>query len=176
MFSFKKKYYFIIESIKDIDLKILKEKYNLTPQIIIAGEGPLENEIKSLINKLSLNNQFILTGNIEQTELFKVMAISDLIVIPSLFEAFGLAAIEAMYIRKAVILTNIDGLKEIGTNKINVIQVPVQDSPSIASAIVKLVNDKKYTNLLANKARESVSKFDVNTIVNQWVEIFERGK
>ena len=92
-----------------------------------------------------MEDQFILTGNLEQRELFNILKASDLIVIPSLFEAFGIAAIEAMYLEKPIIVTNIDGLKEITTDKVDAIQVAAKNSDAIVGAITRVLNDSEYS-------------------------------
>ena len=154
----------------------MKKQYGLMPKVIIAGEGSYRNEIENMITKLELDSQFILTGNLQQTELFKIMKISDIIIIPSLFEAFGIAAIEAMYMQKPVIVTNIDGLNEITTNDMDTIHVPVKNSNAIGSALIKLIKDKKLVKRLSHNAKQTASKYDANLIVKQWIDIFESRK
>jgi len=155
-------------------LKLIKEKHHLRPKVIIAGEGALRKEIESLIVCLELDNQFILTGNLKQEELFSVMKASDLIVIPSLFEAFGIATIEAMYLEKPMVVTEIDGLKEITTNNVDAMQVPVKNSDAIANAIIQMNNNHEYRSHLAKNAKETALKYDINVIVREWENIFER--
>lgn len=160
---------FLIEAIK-----VLKEKYHLIPKVIIAGEGALRNEIEHFITELNLNNQFILTGNLEQGELFRVIKMSDLVVIPSLFEAFGIAVIEAMYLEKPIIVTEIDGLKEITENNVDAIQVPVKNPNAILDAILKIYKDPEYVKYISNNAKKTALRYDVNVVVEEWKNIFER--
>lgn len=155
-------------------IKQLKDEYQIIPKVMIVGEGPLRNVVEELIEKLELKDQFILTGNLEQVELFKVLKASDFIVIPSLFEAFGIAAIEAMYMEKPIIVSNIDGLKEITIDKFNAIQVPVKNSDAIVDSIVKIMKDSEHAKYLANNAKETALNYDVNVILEKWISIFER--
>ena len=155
---------------------ILKEKYQITPKVFIIGEGSLRDEIEKLIKKLKIKNQFVLTGSVDQGKLFKIIKSSDIVVIPSLFEAFGLAAIESMYLEKPIIVTNINGLQEITTDNVDSLQVSVQNSDVIAMAILELINDQKLVTTLAKNAKVTASKYDVNKIVNQWIDNFESEK
>lgn len=157
-------------------IKILKTQYQLTPKVLIVGEGSSRNEIISLISELKLNNQIILTGSLEQIELFQILKVSNMIVLPSLFEAFGIAAIESMYLEKPIIVTSIDGLKEITRDNIDAIQVPVENSDAIAKGVVKIYKDSQYAQSLAKHAKKTASKYDVNIIVEEWIKLFESEK
>jgi len=157
-------------------INILKHNYHIYPKIFFAGEGSLKNDIKNHIIELRLENQFILTGNLNQIELFKILKASDLIIIPSLFEAFGIAAIEAMYLETPLIVTEIDGLKEITTNNINAIHVPVKNPNAIADAVIKIINNPIYTKNLVKNAKETVSIYDTKIIAKQWIQIFKNGE
>ena len=160
---------YFIEAVKN-----LKDNYGIAIKAFIIGEGSIRTELENLIYKLNLNEQFIFTGSVVQDVLFKIIKISDIIVIPSLFEAFGIAALEAMYLEKPVIVTNVDGLREITTHNYDAFQVPIKNSSAIAEAISKIIEDKEYAKKLAKNAKKTAMKYDVNNIIKEWINIFER--
>ena len=162
---------YFIEAVKN-----LKDSHGIAIKAFIVGGGTIRTEIENLIDELNLTGQFILTGSVIQEVLFRIIKMSDIVIIPSLFEAFGIAALEAMYLEKPVIVTDVDGLKEITTHNLDALQVPVKNSNAIVEAILKIVEDKEYAKKLANNAKKTAMKYDVNKIVKQWIDIFESEK
>ena len=157
-------------------VKILKENYGISIKAFIIGGGNIKTELENLIDELNLSNQCIFTGNVVQEVLFRIIKMSDIVTIPSLFEAFGIAAVEAMYLEKSVIVSEVDGLKEITTHNFDALQIPVKNSDAIAKAILKIINNKEFAKKLAQNAKKTAMKYDVNNIVNQWIDIFKSEK
>lgn len=93
----------------------LIRKYNL--KILIIGEGSQRPNIETIILKENLEKNVFLIGFIDDTE--KYFEISNLIVIPSLWEGFGIVSCEAMIKGKIVLASNVGGLSEIINNNIN---------------------------------------------------------
>jgi len=154
----------------------LKSEFDLTPKVIIAGGGNIKDKIEKQINDLNIKEQFLLTGNLEQKELFKVIQLSDIVVIPSLFEAFGIVALEAMYLERPTITTKIDGLQEITTDRVDTIQVEVKNLEEIKKALLRLIKDENLAQKLGKNAKQTAMQYNVNRIVNQWIELFESEK
>lgn len=164
----RKGHQYFIEAIKKLDSNIRKKI-----KVIFAGDGPLKEDLETYVKECKVNDQIIFTGNLNQETLFQLVKVSDLVVIPSLQEPFGIVAIEAMYLEKPLIVTNVDGLKEITTDKIDAIQVPIKDSKAIKEGIIKIIHDQQYAKYLAHNAKKTALKYDVNIIVNEWKNIFE---
>lgn len=96
---------YLIDAVENI----VKEFPNI--KIIMVGEGPLKEEIKTRINKKDMNKFFDIRDNCPQKEIVKIMKECELFVLPSLQEGFPKSLLEAMSCSKPVITT--DGLKEI---------------------------------------------------------------
>lgn len=158
---------YLIDAIKEIN-----DNNNYPIKVIFAGDGDLKNDLINYISKKNLEKIFILTGNLKQDELFRVIRSSDIVVIPSLFEAFGIVLIESMYLEKPIIVTEIDGLKEISRNDFDTIQVPAKDSHSIANAIIQLLEDKVTNNKIKSNAKETAKEYNIDNIINNWYKIF----
>jgi glycosyltransferase involved in cell wall biosynthesis len=152
----------------------LKMEYALTPRVIVAGDGYLKEELLRKIRDLGVKEQFIFTGNLEQKELFSIMSLVDIVVVPSLFEAFGIVALEAMYLQRATITTKIDGLKEIMIDREDTIQVEPKSVDELKEALALLLRDKTLAKRLGENAKLKALEYDVAMSVNRWVELFER--
>lgn len=152
---------------------ILKLKFNINIKLIFIGSGPNKDNLLELV-KNDENIEFL--DNLPQEELFKLLKASDFIVIPSLFEAFGLVAIEAMYIEKPTVTTKIDGLVEITKDNYDTLQVRTKNPQDIADAIKYYIDNHHEQLRISKNARKTAKKFDVNIIVEQWEKIFKGDK
>jgi len=149
--------------------EILKRDFNLDIRLVFIGDGPNKDALHNMVKNL---DDVVFMGNIPQDELFKILKVSDFIVIPSLFEAFGLAAVEAMYLEQPVITTKVDGLLEITTNGLDAMQVEVKNSKDIAIALRNLIQDDLKRIEISQNARETASSFDSDFIASKWYKIF----
>ena len=85
-------------------------------QLIIAGGGVLEQEIRAFVHHADLNDSVSVTGFISNDQMLRYMADSDFVIIPSLSEGLGIVGIEALMLGKTVVTSNAGGLKEIFTH------------------------------------------------------------
>jgi glycosyltransferase involved in cell wall biosynthesis len=158
----KKGHKYLIEAIK-----ILNKKYsNLT--FLFVGKGPLENFIK----EISLPNIKVIP-EMEHKELMNLYKDVDLIVIPSIYEAFGLVVGEAMIMEKGIVATNVDGILEMIEDKKEGLLVPPKDPQALADAIEKLYKNKELKENLAKNAKEKIKQFDTEIIAQQWKKYYE---
>ena len=133
----------------------------------IVGSGPLENKIVAMVQNMKLDN-VILIPSLEQSELFSLIEACDMVVIPSISEAFGLVVGEAMIMKKPIVATNVDGIVEMIENEQEGLLVPPKDSQSLADAMERLYHNKQLCESLAGNATEKIKKFDVKIIAKQW--------
>lgn len=152
---------------------ILKSEFQLNIKLLFIGSGP---NIDNLINLVKDDESIVFLDNLPQKELFKILKSSDYIVIPSLFEAFGLAAVEAMYLEKPTVTTKIDGLVEITKHKYDTLQVRTKNPEDIAHALKFYIDNPSEQLKISKNARETAKKFDANNIVKQWDKIFNGDK
>ena len=77
-------------------IKELRKKYKVNLKSIFLGQGPLLEELKNIVSQCSLNKYVLFSPPVEQSDLFDLILSSDLVVMPSLREPFGIAAAESM--------------------------------------------------------------------------------
>lgn len=130
--------------------------------ILIGGEGPLREHYQKQIKRDHLEERVILLGNIALNELAAYFKACDIFCLPSVMhsEAFGVAQIEAMSMRKPIIATKIpfSGVSWVNEHGVSGFNVPVMDSKSIAKKIEMLANDPLLYKRLADGALERYNK------------------
>ncbi|HGE71716.1 TPA: glycosyltransferase family 1 protein [Candidatus Poribacteria bacterium] len=139
---------------------------------LIVGEDPAIPLYKKMAHRLGVGEYFNFLGWKSQEELITIYAQSDVFVMPSIFEAFGLVFLEAMASGLPVIGTRVGGIPEIIENNKNGLLLPPEDTFSLAEAIVKLIVDKKYWRQLSMNALESVRQYSVETMLENIYKIY----
>ena len=121
-------------------------------RLFIVGEGELREELENKVKELNLQDSVIFLGY--RKDIVECINSFDFCVLPSVFEGFGLVAIEAFMNSKTLVATDIPGLNEVVTNE-NGILVPVKDPIALAGAIDKLATDVALRNSLAFQAKKT---------------------
>ncbi|RJP62500.1 MAG: glycosyltransferase family 4 protein [Ignavibacteriales bacterium] len=140
--------------------KIVKESNPLLLlKLLIVGTGSQELYLKKVVSELGLEKIATFTGFILPDDIPRYHNMITVPVFLSQHESFGVAVLEALACEKPVIVTNVDGFKEIVQDGINGIIVPVGDVEKTAAAIEKLIKDKNLRLDLGKKGREQVIEF-----------------
>ena len=121
-------------------------------RLFIVGDGELRNELENKVKELHLQDSVTFLGY--RKDIVECINSFDFCVLPSVFEGFGLVAIEAFMNSKTLVATDIPGLNEVVTNE-NGILVPVKDPIALAGAINKLATDVALRNSLAFQAKKT---------------------
>lgn len=124
-------------------------------KLVIVGTGPERGELEKLVKKLELENKVKFLGF--RKDVPDILQASDLFVLPSIREAFGLAVLEAMASKVPVIASAVGGIKEILTPESGLL-VEAKQVDKLVEAIKKLKSDPKLRSDLAGKAYERVEK------------------
>lgn len=142
-------------------------------KVIIAGDGHLKKKLKNLIHEFGLTEQVSLPGHIKEIE--SVLSLTEIFVLPSLYEGFPLALLEAMASGCAVIGSNAGGIPDIITNSKTGFIVKRGDSRAIAEHIKLLLSNKDLRLKLGKNGREHVrKKYKWAKIVRSVSQIYRR--
>lgn len=160
----KKGHKYLIEAI------YLLNKRGLEIDFLIVGSGPLEKSIKESIQNIKNITHIHAIPHSDLMQLYNKM---DLIVIPSVHEAFGLVVGEAMIMGKAIVATKVDGIIEMIENEKEGLLVAPRNAKALAEAIERLYSDKTLRQSLANNAQEKIRQFDTTIIAKQWKTYYE---
>ncbi len=143
------------------------------PQIIvlITGDGVSRESLQKMVEGLGIGSMVRFLGH--RADIARIMAASDLVVLPSLSETLGLVLAEAQAAGKAVIATNIGGIPEVVENGVTGMLIPPSDSPALARAIIQLVQNPAQCQEMGKKGRERVNNvFSTQRMVVQTLEIY----
>jgi glycogen(starch) synthase len=129
-------------------------------RFVVAGAGTHEDELKRQARDLGLDGHGTFVGWIGDDELHSLYRIADLCVVPSLYEPFGLVALEAMASGCPVIVANTGGLAEVVPNDEVGLRFRSRDPRSLARTMQRVLTDDALREALIAEASEHVLQFD----------------
>ena len=127
-------------------------------ELVIVGDGSLEDELIALASELNVLSQVDFVGAVENNQVADYINKMDIFVVPSRIESFGVAAIEALGCERPCIVANTGGLPEVILNGETGIVVEAESAKAIADAIVYFINNKAAVIEMGHKGRESVNE------------------
>jgi glycosyltransferase involved in cell wall biosynthesis len=142
---------------------------------VIGGDGSLRQYHEQLAVKLGVKGRIMFTGKIPQNEVPYYYAMSDIVVVPSLQEAFGLVVSEALACGKPVIGTNLGGIPDQIIDGYNGFLVRSRNPKEIAEKILWLIGDPNEARRMGINGRKFVEKkFDMKDRVNQILTLYKQ--
>lgn len=144
----------------------------LHPTVIIAGDGPLRSAIESEAERLGLSPQISFTGALAHNELLRVIGSADIAVVPSRFEGFGLVALEAMALGRAVIASDAGGLPEVLGDAGMIF--PAGEPSLLAKAIASLLSDPERRTKLGASAAIRAMEFNLPHVAAKQIAAYRR--
>jgi len=144
---------------------------------IIGGDGPLKKYHEELALKLKIRDKTIFTGHISQSELPYYYALSSIVVVPSLQEAWGLVVTEAMASGKPVIGSDVGGIKDQIINGYNGFLVPPRAPEALADKILYFLKNQDEIKRMGRNGRKlAEEKFDIEKRIDVIVSLYEEIK
>jgi len=154
-------------------VKIFAEINKALPsKLLLVGDGPERPMAESLCRDLDICDDVRFVGRQEQIE--EILAISDLFLLPSDYESFGLAALEAMAAGVPVISTNAGGLPEINVQGKTGFLSQVGNIQEMAANAIHLLQDDQLLEQFKNNAKEQADTFDIANVVPQYEALYDR--
>ncbi|WP_417444730.1 N-acetyl-alpha-D-glucosaminyl L-malate synthase BshA [Joostella sp.] len=142
-------------------------------KLIMVGEGPERESAEDLCDKLGIGNKVVFLGN--SNEVDKILCFSDLFLLPSETESFGLAALEAMVNEVPVISSNTGGIPEVNKEGYSGYLSNVGDVESMTTNAIKILKDPTVLDTYKKQARTQATMFDIHKIVPMYEEIYEKA-
>ena len=158
-----------------IDVLKIFEKINqkINSKLIMVGDGPDKKKAKDFLRKNNLKNKVIFLG--KTSEVDEILCSSDLFLLPSEKESFGLAALEAMALKVPVISTNTGGLKDLNINGNSGYTSDIGDIDSMAKNAIKILSDDSLKKKYRIQAFENAKKYDIKTVIPLYEKIYDQA-
>jgi len=142
-------------------------------RLLIMGEGYMRTELQALARERGVADRTILGGFVGDRDLSDALKSSDVVVIPSRFEPFGITALEAMAAGAPLAVSKVDGLAEIVQNEVDGLQFVPEDIGGMADAIVRLLMDGPLASRLASNGMEKAKRYSWSSVAERTEEVYE---
>ena len=140
-------------------------------KLMMVGDGPDKAMAQRYCEKHHLESKVVFLGKSDEIE--KVLCYSDLFLLPSEQESFGLAALEAMLHQVPVISTNVGGLPEVNIQNYSGILCPVGAVDTMAEEAIRILSDTKLHLKFKQQAYLQASKFDISKVIPQYEVLYQ---
>jgi glycosyltransferase involved in cell wall biosynthesis len=148
------------------------EKVNA--KFIIVGSGYMKEQLLNIVHSMGLEHKVFFEGFVDEATLLKLQKCADVSVVPSLFEPFGIVALEAMAAKSPVVASDTGGLSEIILHDVTGVKVYPNNPDSLAWGITKVLLDDNYRQRLRESAYKVVQeKYDWEKIAQQTKHLYE---
>ena len=155
-----------VKRVEDVIFTFQKVLEKIPAKLLLVGDGPERHRCEELCRQLGLYHEVRFLG--KQNAVEELLAVSDLFLMPSEMESFGLAALEAMACQLPVISSNTGGLPELNIHGVTGYTTEVGNVQQMAEyALDLLTNEEKYKQFRAN-ALARAAEFDIEKILPQY--------
>jgi glycosyltransferase involved in cell wall biosynthesis len=144
-------------------------------RFVVAGTGPERERMLGLVRDLALADRVLLPGFVSDAERNRLYKVADCAVFPSLYEPFGIVALEAMAAKAPVVVSETGGLREVVRHGETGITIYPNSPESCAWGIIHTLAHPEWARQRAENAyREVLTVYNWDTIASQTLEVYER--
>jgi N-acetyl-alpha-D-glucosaminyl L-malate synthase BshA len=162
-----------VKRIPDVIKIFHKIQQQLPAKLMMVGDGPEKEQAEMLCEQLGIQDKVIFFGN--SNEIDKILCFSDLFLLPSETESFGLAALEAMACKVPVISSNSGGLPEVNVEGVSGYLSNVGDLDDMALKAVKILENKETLAQFKHNAYAVAKKYDIQYILPMYEELYQKA-
>ena len=153
-------------------LCILKDKQPLL-DLLIIGDGPDSAMLLQLSKDLDISDRVLFLTSVDDERKFQYLNCSDLYVLSSIHEGFGIVLLEAMFCGLAIVATNEGGQTDIITEGLNGTLVPPADENALAGAISKILEHPETIEEIGRRNKKTVKQYSISAVAERYMDIFE---
>jgi len=151
--------------------KIISEQFNV--KILMVGDGPEKERAKRFCKAHQMEDKVLFLGR--SNEIDEILCFSDLFLLPSEQESFGLAALEAMVHSVPVVCSDVGGLPEVIEDGLSGYLCPLGDIKTMAAKAIYILEDPDRHQQFKKQAYNSSQKFDIEKVVIQYEELYKEA-
>ena len=145
----------------------------LPSKLIMVGEGPEKEKAELMCEDLGISNKVVFLGN--SNEIDRILCFSDLFLLPSKSESFGLAALEAMINRVPVISSNTGGIPEVNIHGVSGFLSAERDVEEMTKNALYILSDEKILSTFKENAHKVAQKFDIKNVLPLYEAVYEKA-
>ncbi|MEL6919051.1 MAG: N-acetyl-alpha-D-glucosaminyl L-malate synthase BshA [Bacteroidota bacterium] len=162
-----------VKRIPDVIQIFHRIQQGIPAKLIMVGEGPEKEKAELLCEELGIKDRVVFLGN--SNEIDRILCFSDLFLLPSQSESFGLAALEAMVNKVAVISSNAGGIPEVNKHGITGFLSDVGNVEEMAENGLKILKDDTVLEEFKENAARVASNFDILNILPLYEAVYEKA-
>ena len=161
-----------VKRIPDVIDIFYKIQQKIPSKLMMVGDGPEKEAAENLCYKLGISDKVIFFGN--SNEIDKILSFTDLFLLPSETESFGLAALEAMAWGVPVISSNTGGLPEVNFDGISGYLSDVGNTQEMSQNAIKILENEDTLLEFKNNATSTAKQFDIKNIVTLYENLYKK--
>lgn len=161
-----------IKRVMDVVKVFAETRKHIPVKLMMIGDGPERPYAEDLAKDLGVHEDVRFVGKQEQIE--EILLVSDLFLLTSEYESFGLAALEAMAARVPVLSTNAGGLPEINIHGKTGYTANIGDVKMMSDYAIGLFSNEEALNAMKENAYQQALKFDISNIVPHYEKLYSR--
>jgi len=160
-----------VKRTEDVIYMFQKVVERIPSKLLMVGDGPERSANEQLCRELGISDSVRFLGKQDAVE--EILSVSDLFVIPSENESFGLAALEALACKVPVISSNAGGLPELNIDDFCGYMCDVGDIEDMANKAITILSDQKTLDYFKENALTRAKDFDLKKILPQYIAYYE---
>jgi glycogen(starch) synthase len=151
--------------------RVVKRQGNV--RFLVAGTGTAEGELKRQARRLGLSGHGAFLGWVGDDMLHSLYRVAEVVIVPSIYEPFGLVALEAMASGCLCVVADTGGLREVVPAGGEVgLRFPSRDSAALGQVLERVLGDDETRRRVVAEAREHVLKFDWQEVARRTAEVY----
>ncbi len=162
-----------LKRIMDVIYVFEQISVKIKAKLIMIGEGPEKSKAQRYCMKNNLSDKVVFLGN--TSEVYDILCFSDLFLLLSEKESFGLSALEAMIHKVPVISTNVGGLPELNKNKYSGFLFDIGEINKMAKKSIEILSNNQLLNKYKNQAFENAKRFDIKKIIKEYESVYKKA-
>lgn len=162
-----------VKRIPDVIKIFFKIQEKIPAKLMMVGDGPEKAKAEILCEELGISDKVIFFGN--SNEIDKILSYSDLFLLPSETESFGLAALEAMAWSVPVISSNSGGLSEVNFDGVSGYLSDVGNVEEMAQNALKILENGETLSKFKEKALSIAQQFDIKNILPMYEDLYKQA-
>jgi N-acetyl-alpha-D-glucosaminyl L-malate synthase BshA len=161
-----------VKRVHDVVNIFAEVRKQLPAKLLMVGDGPERPAMEDLVRDLEIFEDVRFLGKQDQME--EILVVSDLFLLPSDYESFGLAALEAMAAGMPVISSNAGGLPEVNIDGVTGFSANVGDVERMSRCAIELLTDEEKLAQFKQQAYDHALTFDIQNIIPKYEKLYSK--